>query len=72
MSVSSQSSTLSEPPVAPSAGATGQRNALHGHTLPMDAMVKVSLLTHCSGSGQKVGYIDHQTLNSSFHPSTVG
>lgn len=49
-----------------------QDNALCGRTLPMDAAVKVSLLTHCSGSGQKVGDIDHQTLNSSSRPSTVG
>lgn len=70
--VSPQSLTLSEPPVAPSMGSTVQCNALHGRTLPMDAAVKVSLLTHCSGSGQKVGYIDCQNLNSSSHPSSLG
>lgn len=44
--VSSQSLTLGEPPGAPSAGVTGQCIALCGCTPPMDAVVKVSLLTH--------------------------
>lgn len=39
---------------------------------PWMLRARASSLSHGSGPGQKVGYIHHQTRNSSSHPSTLG